>query len=149
MGLIDKLNNEVVLDEQDSGLIKAGTYHLEVIDVTDGETRNGSPYLELHAVIHGPAYANKHVWEKLWCSTEKSQKITKSQLLAISGNKDVIGDLKGKHFTAEIYVDPGQPNPDGGNYPDRNRLRKFRAYDGSAPAPATKPTGLGCDWDTF
>lgn len=147
MGLIDRLNNEVVLDDDTSGLIKPGVYHLEVIDVTDGVTKNGSPYLELHAVIHGPSYANKHVWEKLWCSTEKSEKITKSQLLAISGNNKVIGDLKGKHFNAEIYVEPGQPNPEGGNYPDRNRLRKYRSYDGSAPAPVEK--AKGDEWDTF
>lgn len=150
MGAFDKLNAvEAAEPSGDFGLIPAGVYHLEVLEATEDTNANGKDFINLKSVIHGPSYAGRYLWQRLWCTTEKATAISKSQLLAIAGNKDVVGDIRGKHYTAEVFVEPGNPKNDGSgeNWPDQNRQRRFKAYDGSAPAPAEE--AKGDEWSDF
>ena len=150
MGAFEKLDSvEAAEDQVSFELVPPGKYHFEVISWEERVNQNGKDYIALRSVIHGPDSVGRQLFSDFWCTTEKSTKISKAQLLAISGG-DVIGDLNGKHYFADVYIEKGSPNPEGGNWPDKNRQRNFKTYDPAELAAAdveAKKGSSGPRWD--
>jgi len=155
MGAFDILNNAEAVEETSGTfeLIKPGRYHLEVVACEERVSSGGKDYISLRSVIHGPSYTGRQLFCDFWTSTPKIAGISLSQLRKIANNDSgVIGDVTGKHYVADIYIEKGQAKPDGsGNWPDKNRQRNFAPYEGQdlAPAPKADTTGTADGWDTF
>jgi len=155
MGAFEKLDAVEPAQSTGFNLIPPGRYHFEALTFEEKKSPNGKDYISVRAVIHGPTHAGRQLFSDFWCSTPKATEISKAQLLVIAdGGADnkVIGDIVGKHFYADIYIEEGGPKADGsGNWPDRNKLRNYGGFSqGIGEQPVTSATTEGTsDWDAF
>ena len=150
MSLLDRVNSADDIADFETGLVKPGRYHLEVVSFEEKKTANDKEYIEIESVIHGPSYSGKHIWHRFWVTTPKATEISKAQLRAISGEK-VIGNIAGKHYYADIFIEDGRPKNDGSgeNWPNQNRQRRFKAYSVEEPVVAKAETLAADEWDAL
>ena len=129
-----------------------------------------SQWLDCEFIVVNGLFAEKRFWQRLYVESPKRDKqgrsaageITRRILRAIlesargimpddeSGQATFARrlqsyfDFNSMEFAAEVDIEPGGPNPAGGVYPDKNRLKKVITPDkedyqaimaGRAPAP--------------
>lgn len=137
---------EVEPDTGRSDPIPEGRYVLQVTDsdVVENAKQTGTVLKLTMEVFDGPLKGRK-LFETLNIQHEKVQvqEIGQKQLSALAaaaGISTVITDSQDLHyqpFEADVVIEAGGANPKGGNYPDKNRIRKYHFGDEAAP-PATK-----------
>lgn len=127
------------------GLMKAGSYPFQVKNAKDKMSKNGNEMIELTLEVFDQEGRAFNIFDYLlesmpgklfgFCTTTGlEQKYHAGSLEA--------GDCIGKSGYAEIEVQKGKENPQGGTYPDKNNVKKYIVKPaGSIPSVYQSGTG--------
>jgi hypothetical protein len=110
------------------GLMKAGLYPFQVSTAKDKTSKNGNEMIELNLEVFDNEGRAFHIFDYLleaipqklfgFCSTVGLEPQYHSGILSSN-------DCIGRTGYVEIDIQKGAPNPTGGNYPDKNSVKKY------------------------
>ena len=120
------------------GVLAPGVYSFEVMKAEEKTSKSGNPMIVLDVKLFGPDgepfYVNDYLLEKFAFKLRHFCAMT-GLLDAYQQGSLTAGDCEGRTGHAKVAIDKGKPNPQGGNYPDRNAIKDYVP----APVEAAKP----------
>lgn len=148
--------------ERSRGVLPAGWYtaRIEKSEPKQNSTKTGG-FLEMTYALMDAAYTDRKVFEiyNVWNPNPVAQKIAMEDLKRISMatgvmriQSDNAQEFYGIPLKIQLDVEKGGPKPDGGTYPDKNRIVKYAnindpAAQAAPPSPnaaaPAAPAGFG------
>lgn len=134
---------------QVGSLMDEGTYQYQVIDAKESISKAGHDMVELKLMFWDASGRERLMFDYLLeAMGHKLRHFCESHGMLDKYNAGQLtaADCWNKQGKAEVIVQPGKPNPNGGMYPSRNSVKDYVVGVVGEPAPI-KPT-VKDDFDT-